>query len=161
MIIKKKRFNICIMDVFYAAGRGAGNFAFLPFTIENETRWLEMVYYERADTRYSDWFNDYTPLRGTHIWSGIEVGKVDDEDDYNAGLCFKFTLDGITYLAIEDEDDGYRSFMRELQVSSESCNTPLPDILVWCEYEDENERDILKIYEVASGNLILVLGQLI
>lgn len=93
-------------------------------------------------------------LQGTHIWSGIEVGQVDDED----GLCFKFTLDGITYLAIEDEDDGYRSFMRELQVSSKPCNTPLPDILVRCEYEDEIEQDILKIYEVASGNLILALG---
>ena len=91
-------------------------------------------------------------LQGTHIWSGIEVGQVDDED----GLCFKFTLDGITYLAIED--DGYRSFMRELQVSSKPCNTPLPDILVRCEYEDEIEQDILKIYEVASGNLILELG---
>lgn len=101
---------------------------------------------------------ELTELQGTHIWSGIEVGQVDDEDDYDAGLCFKFTLDGITYLAIEDEGDGYRSFMRELQVSSEPCNTPLPDILVRCEYEDENERDILKIYEVASGNLILVLG---
>ena len=37
----------------------AKKFAFLPFTIENETRWLEMVYYERVDA--SDWFNDYTP----------------------------------------------------------------------------------------------------
>lgn len=41
----------------------AKKFAFLPFTIENETRWLEMVYYERADARYSDWFNNYTPTR--------------------------------------------------------------------------------------------------
>lgn len=97
-------------------------------------------------------------LQGTHIWSGIEVGQVNDEDDYDAGLCFKFTLDGVTYLAIEDEDDGYRSFMRELQVSSEPCNTPLPDILIRCEYEDGIERDILKIYEVASGNLILEMG---
>lgn len=101
---------------------------------------------------------ELSELKGKHIWSGIEVGQVNDDDAYDAGQYIKFTLDGVTYLAIEDEDDGYRSYMRELQISSEPCNTPLPDILVRCEYEDEIERDILKIYEVASGNLILEMG---
>ena len=33
----------------------ARKFALFPFTIGNETRWLEMVYYEREMVPYDDW----------------------------------------------------------------------------------------------------------
>lgn len=101
---------------------------------------------------------ELSELKGKHIWSGIEVGQVNDDDDYDAGQYIKFTLDGVTYLAIEDEDDGYRSYMRELQISSDPCKILLPDILVRCEYSDESAHDILNFFELESGNLIMRIG---
>lgn len=39
----------------------ARKFAFLPFTIDNETRWLEMVYYEKSLCHYG--YGEPAPLR--------------------------------------------------------------------------------------------------
>lgn len=37
-----------------------------------------------------------------------------------------FILDGVTYKAIEDPDDGYRSFCTELQVCDEVISNKFP-----------------------------------
>lgn len=39
----------------------ARKFAFLPFTIDNETRWLEIVYYEKSLCHYG--YGEPVPLR--------------------------------------------------------------------------------------------------
>lgn len=97
---------------------------------------------------------ELTELQGTHIWSGIEVGCNKDDD----AQYVKFTLDGVTYLAIEDPDDGYRSFMQELRIVSEPRKVALPNVNVMCHYSGESDSDILEFYECATKNLIMRIG---
>lgn len=97
---------------------------------------------------------ELSKLEGMHIWSGIEVGYNKDDD----GQYVKFTLDGVTYLAIEDPDDGYRSFMQELQIVSEPCKVSLPNINVMCHYSEKSDSDILEFYECTTKNLIMRIG---
>ena len=55
-------------------------------------------------------------LVGAHVLSGIETGVRAFDDSFwcETSNYIKFTLDGITYMAVEDPDDGYRSYMGEI-----------------------------------------------
>lgn len=102
-------------------------------------------------------------LVGTHILSGVETGTLKRTKYSWEEECAyaKFTLDGVTYLAIEDPDDGYRSYMEELEVSDTPCKIKLPDIEVFCLMmaDDRYERnDVLLFIDVLSGKEILSVG---
>lgn len=102
-------------------------------------------------------------LKGNHILSGIEVGtrkiKVFSwEEDCS---YIKFILDGTTYLAVENPDDGYRSYMEELQIVDEKCEVKLPDIKVCCHMRENSkyaENDILVFIDSVNGEEILAIG---
>lgn len=109
-------------------------------------------------------------LVGIHLMTGIETGTVKrenwwskEEDDCN---YVKFRLDGITYMAVEDPDDGYRSMCRNLEVVDEECRTKLPDILVECKMRDDEhddiwgteENDILEFYDVSNKQMFMAVG---
>lgn len=103
-------------------------------------------------------------LCGKHILSGIEFGSM--EDLYGDIVNYlMFTLDGKTYRAVEDSDDGYRSFCRELEIVECECKTKLPDIKVFCEYQDiigggvwDEEADVLVVVDAKSQLPILRVG---
>lgn len=102
-------------------------------------------------------------LTGIHILSGIETGTRretfwghEEEVDY-----IKFTLDGTTYLAVEDAYDGYRSYMAELKIVDEKCKVKLPDIQVFCKMKEDDEWkkfDILEFFDMMNGKKILAIG---
>ena len=103
-------------------------------------------------------------LTGNHILKGIEVGIMSKDfgwgvqDDCN---YIKFALDDATYLAIEDPDDGYRSYMAELEITEEPCKIKLPDISVTCHMRENDrydEHDILVFIDSMSGKEILAVG---
>jgi hypothetical protein len=109
-------------------------------------------------------------LVGIHLMTGIETGTVKrenwwskEEDDCN---YVKFRLDGITYMAVEDPDDGYRSMCRNLEVVDEECRTKLPDILVECKMRDDEhddiwgteENDILEFYDTDNKQMFMAVG---
>ena len=77
-------------------------------------------------------------LIGKHILSGVETGVLKRKRYWREEECayVKFTLDGVTYLAIEDPDDGYRSYMEELEISEIPCKVNLPNIEVLCKMMD-------------------------
>jgi hypothetical protein len=52
-------------------------------------------------------------LIGEHLLSGVDNIQVDETEPIDAIL---FILDGVTYMAIEDPDDGYRSMLAELKI---------------------------------------------
>lgn len=86
----------------------------------------------------------------------------DDEQLYD-GNSISFILDGVTYTAIEDNNDGYRSAMDSLLVNKYECKNIFKPIPVFCVYRTKayggyNSADLLDIYEVENGNLILTLG---
>lgn len=108
-------------------------------------------------------------LVGIHIMTGIETGTVkrkswwSGEDNCN---YVKFKLDGATYMAVEDPDDGYRSCCRELEIVDEECRTSLPNILVECKmrgnfYNDiwgTETNDILEFYDVGNNQMFMAVG---
>lgn len=109
-------------------------------------------------------------LVGIHIMTGIETGTVKRENWWSKeeDICnyVKFKLDGITYMAVEDPDDGYRSCCRELEVVDEECRTKLPDILVECKMRDDvrddiwgtEENDILEFYDTNNKQMFMAVG---
>lgn len=102
-------------------------------------------------------------LIGKHILSGIEVGKKIVGNYGYEELCnyIKFTIDDTTYMALEDPDDGYRSYMRELIIVKEECQTKLPNISVCCHMKENSDyeyNNILVFVDVNSGKEILEIG---
>lgn len=103
-------------------------------------------------------------LIGEHILSGIEEGKTEIEtwrNHYETAYYVKFTLDGKTYSAIEDPDDGYRSYMGELKEETEECEIKLPNIEVECRMKPDDENgsyDVLIFKDIKSKNDILEIG---
>lgn len=99
-------------------------------------------------------------LVGIHTLTGVEYGRVCNHSDLCADVanCGKFTLDGVTYAAIEDPDDGYRSHMRDLIICEEPAKIQLPPTLVACVRSDRFDDDTLILYDLMTGKLILEVG---
>lgn len=109
-------------------------------------------------------------LVGIHLLDGVDYGteKYDwDEEPTDAGYL-RFRLDGVTYLALEDPNDGYCSSMRELKVDSRAPSYTFPPALVEGRYVDkesayysggeEYTQNILELYDVLTGELVLRVG---
>lgn len=104
-------------------------------------------------------------LCGKHILQGIELGttKVQDWWGERTAQCVKFALDGITYIAVEDPDDGYRSYCRELKISDTPCEVSLPNIDVVCLHRTNgigyaSKSDVLEFVDCNNGKTILLVG---
>lgn len=102
-------------------------------------------------------------LAGNHILSGIEVGQKTVERYFYQEACnyIKFTIDGTTYMALEDPDDGYRSYMHELEIVEEPCKIKLPNIFVCCHMRgngDYENNDILVFVDFENKKEILEIG---
>ena len=91
---------------------------------------------------------DYTTpvkmLCGTHILTGCDRGWDGD------ARTLKFELDGNTYVAAENPDDGWRSCLRGLGFSDEPCVNKIPPTQVSCamEYPKENADDYAELNEL-------------
>lgn len=98
-------------------------------------------------------------LVGKHVLSGIERGVKNVNDYWNTeGEYIRFCLDGVTYDAVEDPDDGYRSWLRELEVVKDVPKIKLPDCPVICEMSDKDETAILIIRDAISKKRVLSIG---
>lgn len=103
-------------------------------------------------------------LCGKHILSGIEVGEKGFEtrwDGIQERSYVKFTLDSIHYLAVKDPNDGYRSYMEELQTTDEPCEVPLPNVEVVCHMKEDDKwvnNDVLVFVDAVNGKEILSIG---
>ena len=102
-------------------------------------------------------------LTGKHILSGIEVGQKTVERYLSKKTCnyIKFTVDGTTYMALEDPSDGYRSYMHELVIVEEPCKIQLPNIFVCCHMRgngDHESNDIIVFVDFENGKEILEIG---
>lgn len=91
---------------------------------------------------------DYGTQGGSHLW------------DRDANVI-SFILDGITYSAVEDPNDGYRSMMADLFVSEvEINNTFEPNQVMGIlrgrnNYED---NDVIDFYDTKNGKIVLSVG---
>lgn len=97
-------------------------------------------------------------LVGKHQLSGVDYADGDYMKDI--GISIMFCLDGITYIAVEDPDDGYRSYMREIVVSDIPCKNVFNGEEVFCEHEIGKyaDDDILYIKNPLTAETILKIG---
>ena len=95
-------------------------------------------------------------LVGTHLMTGIETGTVKGDGWRSENDCnyVKFRLDGVTYMAVEDPEDGYRSCCRDLEIVNEECKTKLPDIYSW----GTEKNDILEFYDTTNKQMFMAVG---
>jgi hypothetical protein len=99
-------------------------------------------------------------LVGKHILSGVdrEIKPVElSKDWFEDCEVISFVLDGKTYTAIEDPEDGYRSNMREITLSEIKVQNNFQGIKVMGKMRDSHE-DIIEFYEISNGKLILAIG---
>lgn len=101
-------------------------------------------------------------LIGEHYLSGIDLYDVPPEDSWGStGNAFRFILDGITYEAIEDPSDGYRSQLKEIMISETPVNYNFPPQKVIGKMKDNDEsysNDVLEFYDPVTDKLVLAIG---
>jgi hypothetical protein len=108
-------------------------------------------------------------LVGEHVLTAVDndttveiVGYSGEPRSANGML---FTLDGVTYRVIEDENDGYRSSAREIEVftTSEPLRNRFTGCRVVCRYidgqfENSPSNDLLELIDVVTGQTVLLVG---
>lgn len=105
-------------------------------------------------------------LVGEHVLTGVDFGT-DEVDRYGepamANCCY-FVLDGTTYRVVEDESDGYRSSMRDIDII---VDRPVVNVFEPCRvvgryvngkwgYGDSS--DILELIDLVTGKTVLAVG---
>jgi hypothetical protein len=105
-------------------------------------------------------------LIGLHTLSAVETGYMQDNGGDNwRGMeqCnyISFILDGKTYTAIEDPEDGYRSGMDRLVVSRGKLKNIVPDTKVFAVLARERYStmdSLLVFYTVDNGEIVMEVG---
>lgn len=107
-------------------------------------------------------------LCGRHIFSGCELTEEPNTDEYyfieTCNVCL-FTLDGITYKAIEDPSDGYRSYCGTLTTTKTKPRFSFKGVEVDCYMKEDDlnnlwnqQNDILVVEDINTGKIILEVG---
>lgn len=109
---------------------------------------------------------EFTDLVGVHKLSGVDETEINvDNWGYSRNAnCINFILDNVTYTAIEDESDGYRSSMDKIIVNSVEVKNTFEPVDVLVSYVTEPRDDyygkckMLYITDTLNGKTILVVG---
>lgn len=102
-------------------------------------------------------------LVGEHELSGVDVSTEAIKNWYNTEDCevVRFVLDGVTYKAIENPDDGYRSRCEEIEVSNDKVGNMFPPQKVICSMKPSSrysENDTIQMFDAVTGELVLEVG---
>ena len=109
---------------------------------------------------------ELTDLVGYHRLSGVDMLNESIKSTwgvrYDDCQVINFILDGITYSAIEDPNDGYRSSMDEIRMDSGIVSNTFPEQEVLCMHVTKGkysgEDDILEFRNVNTGAVIMRIG---
>ena len=105
-------------------------------------------------------------LVGKHKLSGVDMLNESIKgtwgEHYDDCQVVRFILDGVTYSAIENPEDGYRSSMDEIRVDNGVVSNTFPEQEVLCVHvtkgEYRGEDDILEFRNVNTGSVIMRIG---
>lgn len=97
-------------------------------------------------------------LVGLHDLSGVDVAT--EMYGGNVVNVVRFVLDGKTYKAIEDPDDGYRSYLSNLKVTDEKVtnNFPPQKVVGTMKGAGWYEHDIILFIDIVTGKVVLEVG---
>ena|SRR5690554_4167382 len=97
-------------------------------------------------------------LVGLHDLSGVDVAT----EMYGGDVVnvVRFVLDGKTYKATEDPDDGYRSYLAEIEVTDEKVtnNFPPQKVVGTMKVAGWYEHDTILFIDIVTGKVVLKVG---
>lgn len=107
----------------------------------------------------------FKDLVGYHLLSGVDMGIV-QETDYNDGYedaeAITFVLDGKTYIAVQDPEDGYRSSLRYLKETDAKVVNQFTPCLVRVQELGKDEEggncDLLQMIDTGTDKIVLEVG---
>jgi len=101
-------------------------------------------------------------LVGKHLLSGVDIIQETGRDIWHEEYeVVRFVLDSKTYKAIEDLSDGYRSYLANLEVTSEEItNVFSPQEVVGKMMEDNTHcvNDVIQFIDTTTGKTVLEIG---
>lgn len=103
-------------------------------------------------------------LVGEHQLSGVDTTteKVKQYCDYYEDCkVVRFVIDGKTYKATEDPDDGYRSYLNEIEVTDEKVTNSFPSQKVIGKMKDDSDckkNNIIQFIDAVTGNVVFEIG---
>ncbi len=104
-------------------------------------------------------------LVGEHLFTGVDESKTQIAEYEGSrhlldSNIINFTLDGKTYSACEDPDDGYRSSMREIiETDTPTKNTFAPvKVLARMKIPGVDGSNILELVCLATSKVVLEVG---
>lgn len=101
-------------------------------------------------------------LVGEHLLSGVDISTEPTKHKLvESARVIRFVLDGITYKAIEDPDDGELSFLQELKVTDEKIKNTFEPQKVIGKMKDNNTytaNDTIQFIDVVTGKIVLEFG---
>ena len=104
-------------------------------------------------------------LIGKHVLTGVDLYNKEIknmyDNDFEDAECISFVLDGITYTAIEDPNDAYRSSLDKIGISKHKIKNLFPPVRVLVRVRPDDvteEFDALEFLNIANGKIILTVG---
>jgi hypothetical protein len=103
-------------------------------------------------------------LLGNHVLSGVETDYVEYKDpdsysDQDHVNVIRFVLDGVTYMALEDPEDGYRSCLGEILIVDDKVKNTFEPIEVVCQRIDDPEKyDVLRMINPSISRIVVEFG---
>jgi hypothetical protein len=100
-------------------------------------------------------------LIGTHTLTGVTINTIEIPyyEQFEDAQTISFVLDGTTYTAVEDPNDGYRSTMDYLIVGGEVKNVFEPvQVKGHMKEKDHDEYDVLELVDVVTNKVVLSVG---
>ncbi len=102
-------------------------------------------------------------LVGKHVLSGVDMVTKPNNDNFWNDSCevINFVLDSVTYTAVEDPEDGYRSCMRDIYVSETEVvnNFPSQEVVgVMRQPSVYNKHDVIDFIDTTTGKIVLSVG---
>lgn len=78
-------------------------------------------------------------------------------DNFENCSVIRFKLDGVVYVAIEDPDDGYRSYLGELKVDTKEITNAFTGVEVKGVYKESGDV-ILCLVDTTTNETVLTVG---
>lgn len=101
-------------------------------------------------------------LVGMHQLTGVDLDNASIKtwgDNFENCQVINFVLDGQTYTATEDPEDGYRSCMREIVASDHEVKNKFSCEVLGKMREDKYEKnDVLELIDAITGKVVLSVG---
>jgi hypothetical protein len=111
---------------------------------------------------------NFEDLVGEHMLSGVDISTESTDDVWGEdgdATVVRFLLDGITYKAIEDPSDGYRSFCDRITICNDKISNMFPEHKVIGKMNTGDDgvyhggtNHIIEFYDAATKGVVLEIG---